>query len=144
MTTRRFVVAALVTWVAATVVNAPAANADNCTGAGDFGAAAGCAAPGDGSGKTESWPPTSVDWPPDFSSDSDTAGKGTDQAATTPIVLPPGQPAPHVKSSGGQGDSTSTPTSPTPIVPAGGPPSTASARSVPTATPIVVPAVPTP
>ncbi|ORA38542.1 hypothetical protein [Mycobacterium aquaticum] len=140
MTVRWLRMAALVPWVAATVINIPVAEADNCTGAGDFGAAAGCAAPGDGSGKTESWPPTSVDWPPDFSSDSDTAGKGTGQAAATPIVRPTGQPAPHTRSPAGQGDSPSTSTSPTPIGAAGGAPSTA----VPTSTPIVAPTAPTP
>ncbi|WP_157680243.1 hypothetical protein [Mycobacterium dioxanotrophicus] len=140
MTARPFRIAVLVTWVAAMVINMPAASADNCTGAGDFGAAAGCAAPGDGSGKTESWPPTSVDWPPDFSSDSEAGAKDTDQGAATPIVLPDGRPAPHAKSSAGQGDSVGTSTSPTPIVPVGGAPSAA----VPTPTPIVGPTSPTP
>lgn len=137
MTARQFLMA--VTLVAAALANLPAANADNCTGAGDFGAAAGCAAPGNGSGKTESWPPTSVDWPPDFSSETDTGGKDTGQAATTPIVLPPGQPTPHAKSSGGQSDSAGTSTSPTPIVPVAGVRSTLSATSVPTPAPIVAP-----
>jgi hypothetical protein len=96
------------------------ANAD-CTTPGDFGAGAGCAPPGSssGSGNTESWPPTSVDWPPQLKSDSgsDTAAKASD-AKPTPIVMPTGQKAaPDTATSGSQPPSTSTP--PKPIVAAG-------------------------
>jgi hypothetical protein len=95
----------------------------DCTGAGDFGASSGCAPPGDssGSGGGESWPPTSVDWPPSQSSDSDSsggdAGAGGD-SMSTPIVMPDGQKAPPAKHS--EAKSTSTP--PIPIVPVGAPP----------------------
>jgi hypothetical protein len=126
----------------AAITTRPQASADNCSGAGDFGAAAGCAAPGNGSGKTESWPPTSVDWPPDFSSDSDNGGKDANEAAP-PIVLPDGQ-QPHAKSASGQSDSTSTSTSPAPIVPVGAAPLDSSRGSTPTSTPIVTPSPPTP
>ena len=98
------------------VLLAPTAAAD-CSGAGDFGAAAGCAAPGGGSGSsaTESWPPTSVDWPPQLDS---AAGDGTsdgksDKTASPPIVLPLGQHAPPA----GPAPTTE---APEPIVPAGG------------------------
>jgi hypothetical protein len=127
--------------IAAITTPAPA-GADNCSGAGDFGAAAGCAAPGNGSGKTESWPPTSVHWPPDFSSDSDNGGKDANEAAP-PIVLPDGQ-QPHAKSSSGQSDSTSTSTSPTPIVPVGAASLGSSPGSTPTSRPIVTTNSPTP
>lgn len=141
---RRFLAAAVVSVAPIAAITMPApAGADNCSGAGDFGAAAGCAAPGDGSGKTESWPPTSVDWPPDFSSESDNGGKADNQAAT-PIVLPAGQQPPHAKSSSGQSDSPSTSTSPTPIVPVGAAPLDSSPGSTPTSAPIVAPTAPTP
>jgi hypothetical protein len=93
------------------------ANAD-CTTAGDFGAGAGCAPPGSssGSGNAESWPPTSVDWPPQLKSDFDKSGdsNGGDSkgggAKPTPIVMPNGQtPRPA------SGGTTTSPT-PTPIV----------------------------
>ncbi|BAX95942.1 hypothetical protein MSTE_00601 [Mycobacteroides stephanolepidis] len=79
-----------------TVGPASVARADNCS-PGDFGAAQGCAPPAavTGGDKTESWPPTSVDWPPEPDSDTDAAGQG---AAPPPIVMPAGtapvKPAP--------------------------------------------------
>ncbi|MCV7013250.1 hypothetical protein [Mycolicibacterium madagascariense] len=108
------------------VVVAGPARAD-CTSAGDFGAGSGCPPPGDtsGGGSGESWPPTSVDWPPSQdSSDSSSSGD-----KSTPIVLPDGQTAPTrpahpadtSSASGGTSSSSSTSTSasPTPIVPVG-------------------------
>jgi hypothetical protein len=128
---------AIVGWVA--VVPVGVAYAD-CTGAGDFGAGSGCAPPGSssGSGNTESWPPTSVDWPPQLGSDSDkdNGDKGGGDAKSTPIVMPSGQkPPPATPSS--NSDSTSTSTSPTPIVPVG--PAPTSGTSSATPTPIVAP-----
>jgi hypothetical protein len=97
------------------VLSAPQAAAD-CTGAGDFGAAAGCAPPGNGSGSSvPSWPPTAVDWPPQL--DSTAGNDATDEKPSAPIVLPAGQPAPPT---GSAGSPTGTSTPPTPIVPAGG------------------------
>jgi hypothetical protein len=122
---RRWLVAAVVSawFVAGWSVVAPTGIAyADCTGAGDFGASSGCAPPGDtsGSGGGESWPPTSVDWPPSQSSDSDSgggdAGAGGDSMAS-PIVMPDGQQAPPAKHS----ESKSTSTPPTPIVPVGAP-----------------------
>jgi len=87
---------------AASVVLVPLgiANAD-CTTAGDFGAAAGCAPSDDssGPGKAESWPPTSVDWPPQLGSDKNGGDKnggdkGGGNAKPTPIVMPDGQKPP--------------------------------------------------
>ena len=99
------------------VLLAPTAAAD-CTGAGDFGAASGCAAPGGGSGSsaTESWPPTSVDWPPqlDSAAGDDTSNGKSDKTASPPIVLPAGQQASPA------GGPTPTAEAPKPIVPAGG------------------------
>jgi hypothetical protein len=117
------------------------ANAD-CTTAGDFGAGAGCAPPGDssGSGKTESWPPTSVDWPPQLGSDSDkdSADTGGGGAKPTPIVMPNGQkPLPATAASGS--DSTSTSTPPTPIVAVGSAPTATNPSTSATPTPIVTP-----
>jgi hypothetical protein len=110
----------------------------DCTTAGDFGAAAGCAPPGSsGSGNTQSWPPTSVDWPPQLGSDSDkdSSDKGGG-AKPTPIVMPNGQkPQPATPASGS--DSTSTSTSPTPIVPVGSAPTATIPSASPTTTPIV-------
>jgi hypothetical protein len=117
---RRAVLAALLVagWVTALPTGVAAAD---CTTAGDFGAGAGCAPPGDssGSGGGESWPPTSVDWPPPqkslSGSDSDDSAGGDKPA--TPIVMPEGQkppPATHL-------DSASTSTPPKPIVPVGAP-----------------------
>ena len=114
----------------------------DCTGAGDFGAASGCAAPGSsgGSGNAESWPPTSVDWPPQLGSDSDkdSGGKGGGDAKPTPIVMPSGQkPPPATPSSGSDSPSTSTP--PKPIVPVGSAPAAATPSTTTSATPIVNP-----
>jgi hypothetical protein len=142
MSTRlRILVAALsfVGWVA--VLPAGIAQAA-CTGAGDFGAASGCA-PSDsgGSSKGESWPPTSVDWPPQQDADagsdsSDTAGGG---AQSTPIVMPDGQKPPPATHSLGS-DSTSNSTPAKPIVPAGPDPSSGtSVKSSATTGPIVTP-----
>jgi len=106
-------------WIAAAafsligwVVPIGVANAD-CTTAGDFGAGAGCSPPGAGSDNSaESWPPTSVGWPPQLKSeaDSDSGGKAGD-AKSTPIVMPSGQKPPPAAST-----STSTSATPTPIV----------------------------
>jgi hypothetical protein len=145
MSTRwRILVAALsfVGWVA--VLPADIAQAA-CTGAGDFGAASGCA-PSDsgGSSKGESWPPTSVDWPPQQDADagsdsSDSSDKGGGDAQSTPIVMPDGQTAPQATHSLGS-DSTSTSTPAKPIVPVGPGPSTGtSVKSGATAGPIVTP-----
>ena len=107
--------------------------AADCTGAGEFGAGSGCPPPGDssGSGSSDSWPPTAVDWPPPQNSisgsDDDSGGKGD---AATPIVMPNGQkPPPAVHS-----ESTSTSTPAKPIVPVGA----ASVETTPTE--IVAPA----
>jgi hypothetical protein len=128
----------IVGWVA--VLPVGIANAD-CTGAGDFGAASGCAPPGSsGSGNTESWPPTAVDWPPQLGSDSDKGNgdKGRGDAKSTPIVIPSGQkPPPATPSS--DSDSTSTSTPPKPIVPVGSAPTAATPSTSPTPTPIVTP-----
>ncbi len=97
------------------VLLAPPAAAD-CTGAGDFGAAAGCAPPGTGSGSSaQSWPPTAVDWPPQL--DSIAGDDATDKTPSPPIVLPTGRPAPRAPS---ETPPTGTSAPPTPIVPAGG------------------------
>ena len=121
-------------WVA--LIPVGIANAD-CTTPGDFGAGAGCPPPSSGSDNTESWPPTSVDWPPQLksNSDSDNGGNGGGDTKATPIVMPSGQkPPPPTSSSGSDPASTSTP--PKPIVPVG----SASAATTPststTATPI--------
>lgn len=102
----------------------------DCTTAGDFGAGAGCP-PSDSSGsnKTESWPPTAVDWPPQLGDDNSNEGSGKNGGnggsggggdKTTPIVMPNGQKPSATPSSGS--DSTSTSTSETPIVPVGSAP----------------------
>jgi hypothetical protein len=152
MSTRRWRTAAAAFVLAGSVALLPVGIADaDCTTAGDFGAGAGCSPPGgsSGSGNTESWPPTSVDWPPKLSSDSgndngnDSGGKGGNGgggAEPTPIVMPSGQkPAPATPSSGS--DSTSTSTTPKPIVPVGSAPTgtTPSATTSATPTPIVTP-----
>lgn len=120
----KFAVAALcasvLVFAPTAVLVAGPANAD-CSGAGDFGAGSGCPPPGDTSGSGgsggETWPPTSVDWPPsqDSSSSSDSGDK------STPIVLADGQTAPArpVHPTDSTGTSTSTSTPPTPIVPVG-------------------------
>jgi hypothetical protein len=161
MSTRRRRTAAAAFVLAGSVALLPVgiAHAD-CTTAGDFGAGSGCAPPGgsSGSGNTESWPPKSVDWPPQLSSDSgndnggDSGGKGGSGgsggnggggdggAQPTPIVMPGGQkPAPATPSSGS--DSTSTSTPPKPIVSVGPAPTgtTPSATTSTTPTPIVAP-----
>jgi len=121
MSARRVIFAACLVagWVALLPTGVAAAD---CTGAGDFGAGAGCPPPGDssGSGSSNSWPPTAVDWPPPQNSPSgndagDGAGGGT---PSTPIVMPNGQQAPPTAHSQ---SSTSTSTPPKPIVPVGAP-----------------------
>ena len=98
MSTSRIWIAAVAFSLAAGVALLPVgiAHAD-CTGAGDFGAGAGCPPPGSssGSGNTESWPPASVDWPPQLNSDSGSgsAGHGDGGVKPTPIVMPDGQKA---------------------------------------------------
>jgi hypothetical protein len=114
MSIARIWIAAVTFSVFGWIVPIAVANAD-CTTAGDFGAAAGCAPSSDdssGSGKAESWPPTSVDWPPQLKSDTDSDSKGG-EAKSTPIVMPKGQKAPPTAS---PSNSTSTSTTPTPIV----------------------------
>ena len=124
-------------WVA--VFSVGTANAD-CTTAGDYGAAAGCAPSGNssGSGKAESWPPTSVDWPPQLGSDSDkgSGDTGGGGAKPTPIVMPDGQKPPPATAASGS-DSTSTSTPPTPIVPVGSAPTATNPSTSATPTPIV-------
>ena len=126
-------------WVA--VLPVGVAYAD-CTTAGDFGAAAGCAPSDDssGSGKAESWPPTSVDWPPQLGSDSDkdSGDKGGGSAKPTPIVMPDGQKPPPATPASGS-DSTSSSTPPTPIVPVGSAPAATNPSTSATPTPIVTP-----
>ena len=96
----------------------------DCTTAGDFGAGSGCAPPSTDSDKTESWPPTSVDWPPQLGSDTGTGGgnKSDGTAKPTPIVMPSGRER-----------SPATATT-TPIVPVGAAPVVTT-----TTTPIVAP-----
>jgi hypothetical protein len=66
------------------------AHAD-CDTPGDFGAGAGCAPPGSdtsgGGSSTESWPPTSVDWPPQIES---ALGSGDNEKSKTPPIVMPG------------------------------------------------------
>jgi hypothetical protein len=94
------------------VVPVSPARAD-CSGAGDFGASSGCPPPGGSSdsGGGDSWPPTSVDWPPggDAGSGGDGSGGASPSKAPAPIVLPLGQEAPPVATS----------ETPTPIVAVG-------------------------
>jgi hypothetical protein len=149
MSTRRWRTAAAAVLVAGSVTLLPVGIADaDCTTAGDFGAGAGCSPPGDssGSGNAESWPPTSVDWPPKLSSDSENGnggeggGKGGSGGSgggqPTPIVMPNGQkPASTTPSS--SSDSTSTSTTPKPIVPAGSALTGTTTSTTPT--PIVTP-----
>lgn len=99
----------------------------DCDTPGDFGAGAGCAPPGSdtsggGSSSTESWPPTSVDWPPQIES---ALGSGdNEKSKTPPIVMPDGMaaqasgeaPKPIVGADSAPDVSTSTTTTPTPIV----------------------------
>ncbi|MDT5324423.1 MAG: hypothetical protein QOF25_1575, partial [Mycobacterium sp.] len=98
----------------------------------------GCPPPGDsaGSGSSNSWPPTAVDWlPPQNSVSGDDAGGSADGGnPSTPIVMPSGQQAPPTTHS----EPTSTSTPPKPIVPAGAPPT----GTAPTA--IVTPATSSP
>jgi hypothetical protein len=106
----RIWVAAVAFSLIATLVPLAIANAD-CTTPGDFGAGAGCSPPGSsGSGNTESWPPTSMDWPPQLKSDSDNNSDKETEATSTPIVMPNGQKPPPVAAT------TSTSATPTPIV----------------------------
>jgi hypothetical protein len=105
----------------------------DCTVAGDFGAGAGCAPPGgsSGGGGGDSWPPTSVDWPPNADSGDDSGG-GSDSGggggaggkakAATPIVLPAGQSAPVAADSDESDSTPKTSETPKPIVPVGAPP----------------------
>jgi len=109
------------------------ANAD-CTTPGDFGAGAGCAPPdsSSGSGKAESWPPTSVDWPPQLDSDTGSDGKSGGDSQSTPIVMPNGEKPPPAKPSSGS-DSTRTST-PKPIVPVASAPAATTTTSAPIVT----------
>ena len=133
----------LVGWVA--VLPAGVAHA-GCTSPGDFGAGAGCPPPGSssGSGNTESWPPTSVDWPPQLNPDSgsdsggDSGANGGGGAKPTPIVMPSGQKPPPATPSSGS-DSTSTSTPPKPIVPVGSASTATTPSTSSTPTPIVTP-----
>jgi hypothetical protein len=138
------VVLSLIGWA---VLPAGVAEAD-CTVAGDFGAGAGCAPPSSGSGNAESWPPTSVDWPPQLDSDSGSDSKGGGDAQSTPIVMPDGQQAPPATHSSSS-DPTSTSTPPKPIVPVGAPaagttPATGTTTKSAEATAIVAPSASTP
>jgi hypothetical protein len=113
--TWRLVVSVLAAAVCFAVAPVGVATAD-CSGAGDFGASSGCPPPGGSdSGGGDSWPPTSVDWPPGGDSGADGSDQGSGASpskAPTPIVLPLGQEAPPV----------STSETPTPIVAVGAPP----------------------
>jgi hypothetical protein len=107
--------------VGGSMLGSAAVAAADCTMAGDFGAASGCAPPGgdSGGGGGDSWPPTSVDWPPnadsgDSGGDSGSGGGGGKSKAATPIVMPEGMTAPAA--------STDTSSTPTPIVPVDAPP----------------------
>ena len=139
---RRWIAAAAFVFAGSlTLLPVGIAHAD-CRTAGAFGAGAGCAPPGNssGSGNAESWPPTSVDWPPKLSSDtgSDSGGNGGGGAKPTPIVMPDSQkPAPATPSSGS--DSTSTSTPPTPIVAVGSASTATTTSTSATPTPIVTP-----
>ena len=87
----------------------------DCDTPGDFGAGSGCPPPGSdssGGGNTQSWPPTSVDWPPQFES----AGGGSNEKSTSSPIVPDGEAA-HRKS---PATTVSTSTTPTPIVMPGG------------------------
>ncbi|WP_234802614.1 hypothetical protein [Mycobacteroides salmoniphilum] len=99
-------------WACVAMSQAPITHADNCS-PGDFGAAAGCAPPAAAAGgdKAESWPPTSVDWPPDADSDADSEQWSQRATASAPIVAPRGAPPVTPAPSTGQ-----TTTAPTPIV----------------------------
>lgn len=143
MSTSRIWIAAVAFSLAACVALLPVgiAHAD-CTAAGDFGAGAGCPPPGSSSGSanTVSWPPTSVDWPPQLNSDSGSgsAGHGDGGVKPTPIVVPDGQRPPQATPSS-VADSTSTSTPPTPIVPVGAAPTGVTPSTSATPTPIVPP-----
>jgi hypothetical protein len=121
-TSRTWIAAAAFSVVACVAVLPVGVAYADCTTAGDYGAGAGCSPPGSsgGSGNTESWPPTSVDWPPQLGSDSDkdSGDKGGGGAKPTPIVMPNGQKPPPASPPSGS-DSTGTSTPPTPIVPVG-------------------------
>lgn len=118
----RRLVASLVLVGCLLVSPAGVARAD-CDTPGDFGAGSGCPPPGSDSsdsGGTESWPPTSVDWPPKF----DSAFSGdNEKSKTPPIVMPDGMAAPPAADTptapivgAGSGSSTSSTTTSTPIV----------------------------
>jgi hypothetical protein len=111
--TWRLVVSVLAAAVCFAMIPVGVATAD-CSGAGDFGASSGCPPPGGSdSGGGDSWPPTSVDWPPGGDSGSDSGTSDASQnKAPPPIVLPLGQEATPV----------STSETPTPIVAVGAPP----------------------
>ncbi|WP_445165455.1 hypothetical protein ACTXG7_16185 [Mycolicibacterium sp. Dal123E01] len=82
--------AALSIVAAMAVVPVGVAQAD-CDTPGDFGAGSGCPPPGSdssGGGGTESWPPTSVDWPPKFDS------ADSEKSKAAPIVMPDGMTSP--------------------------------------------------
>ena len=108
MSTRRWRTAAAAVVLAGSLTLLPVVGiaAADCNTAGDFGAGAGCAPPGDssGSGNAESWPPTSVDWPPKLNADTgnENGGEGGGKGGSgggggggepTPIVMPSGQQA---------------------------------------------------
>ncbi|MUM24019.1 hypothetical protein FZI91_20245 [Mycobacterium sp. CBMA271] len=115
----RCITAAVVSTIVGTS-HAPVARADNCS-PGDFGASAGCAPPAAAGGdRAESWPPTSVDWPPDGDSETDSAISGPHGTASAPIVAPDGAaPVTHPPSTAAEPT-----TSPPPIVLAGSAPTT--------------------
>jgi hypothetical protein len=130
---RTLVAVALVSsWAAVLPVGLSVGTAQaDCTGAGDFGAASGCAPPGGSSGGGgDSWPPTSVDWPPNADSgddsgggsDSGGGGAGGKAKVAAPIVLPAGQSAPVAADSDESAGTSGTPETPKPIVPVGAPP----------------------
>lgn len=133
MRRRRWVaIAACAAWLSlalafGAVVPAGVAYAD-CSGAGDFGAGSGCPPPGDtsGSGGGESWPPTSVDWPPSQGDSGGGGGSGSG-SGSGPIVMPDGQQIPSTTRSTSAKDTFAPPT---PIVPVDAPPNRPSTTAI--------------
>jgi hypothetical protein len=82
---------ATLTIVAATALMPVGVAKADCDTPGDFGAGSGCPPPGSdssgGGSGGESWPPTSVDWPPQFES---ALGGDSEKSKAPPIVMPDG------------------------------------------------------
>ena len=114
------VLAALALLGCIAVLPVGSAHAD-CDTPGDFGAGSGCPPPGSdssggGGSSTESWPPTSVDWPPQF----DSVLGDSEKSKAPPIVMPDGMASPPAadapKPIVGAGSGPEVTTTPTPIV----------------------------